>query len=92
MRVILTFTGATLPIYATVMLRSQLARVGPRPGCEHGRDLSPWRAPDTVVMIKSCFTNTLPESWRVPAGARSTIRGDLSSFSEKTLPGLGRCP
>ena len=28
------------------------------------------------------ITDALPESWRVPAGARPAIRGDLSSFSE----------
>ena len=41
---------------------------GPRPGCKHGRDLDP--------------DGPLAESWRVPAGARPAIRGDLSSFSE----------
>ena len=33
-------------------------------------------------MIKSCFTDTLPVSWRIPASARPAIRGDVSSFSE----------
>ena len=59
--------------------KGQLAQA---PSCEHGRDSSPWRAPGTVGMIKSCFTDTLPGTCQVPAGARSAIRGDLSSFSE----------
>ena len=56
-------------------------------------------------MIKSCFTDTLPESWRVPAGARPGITGDLSFFSEnvtgarpvpvgipdRTRPGAVKC-
>ena len=44
-----------------------------------------------MVLIKSCFTDTLPASWRVPAGARPAIRGDLSSFSEN-ITGAGPVP
>ena len=74
------------------MLRSQLAQS--RPGCEHGRDLSPWRAPGTVVMNKSSFTDTLPELWRVTAGARPAIGKDLFSLhcSQLSLTGSGRGP
>ena len=39
--------------------------------------------------IKSCFTDTLSEFWRVPAGAGPAIERDLVSL--KALPGPARC-
>ena len=50
-------------------------------------DLSPCRAPGTVFMIKSSFTDTLPEPWRVPVGARPAIGRDLTSFRWKRYRG-----
>ena len=44
---------------------------------QHGK--LPGKAP--FVNCDQGITDALPESWRVPAGARPAIRGDLSSFS-----------
>ena len=63
---------------------------GPRPGCEHFRDLSSWRAPGTVVTIKSSFTDTLSEPWRVPVGARTGYRKRPVLISLKNVTGA-RC-